>query len=129
MHQNRGNRVQKTQQPRFSSTPIRRTPSSPSRASLRQSSVLNYARIERIENPFMNPPYAAAAPRTPSALRHVEITTSDEDIQMGDGGEARDEDREPESPFAGQRRPEYAIPTTVTLHRAQEQGIQVREPI
>ena len=48
---------------------------------------------------------------------------------MGDGGEARDEDREPESPSIGRRRPKYAIPTIVTLRKAQEQGIRVREPI
>ena len=93
-------------------------PSSLLKASLQQLFVLNYTRIEHIEDPFTNPPRAAAAPRIPFALQHVEITTFDEDIQIRDKGEARDEDKEPELPFIGRRRPKYAILTTVTLRKA-----------
>ena len=93
-------------------------PSSLLKASLQQLFVLNYAKIKHIEDPFTNPPRATAAPRTPFTLQHVEITTSNEDIQIRDKREARDEDKEPELPFIGRRRPKYAILTTVTLRKA-----------
>ena len=76
----------KSRQLRYQSTPIRRENTNPSaRSSLRQSTVLNYARIERIDEPIVNPP------RTPtSRLRDIASTSTTttpsagEDIYMED---------------------------------------------
>jgi hypothetical protein len=117
----------KTRQLRYQSTPIRRETANPSaRTSLRQSTVLNYARIERIDEPIANPP------RTPtSRLRDVAsaLTTTTpsagEDTYMEDTQDMEDQ----VSPSAGRARPEHAIPIIVTLRKAVEDGMKIRKAL
>jgi hypothetical protein len=93
----------KAQQPRFQASPIRHSPTSPSRSSLQQSNISNYARLERVNEPFKNPK-GPGTPRQsqPSTLRNVDTVSStldNKDIYIADSGA---KDRDPKSPSASQ---------------------------
>jgi hypothetical protein len=126
----RGN---KTSQPRPGLTPIGRIPSSPRRSSLQQSNISNYGSLERIDEPFVNPTTPGTPRRTqitqPSALCNVDTMSAqptNEDTEMAEGTGDGNEVTEPGSPSAGR---EVAIPITVTLRRAHDNGVKYRQPI
>jgi hypothetical protein len=120
----RGKGHQGLQQPQLApidSTPIRRAlPAAGERRSPRnrQSSIINYARLERIEEIMVNPPQS----RTPSALRQV-INVFDDDAPVSPDVT----DNSPDSPSHGRERPELPLPTTVTLRKAREDGVKIRQ--
>ncbi|KAF4609801.1 hypothetical protein G7Y89_g15822 [Cudoniella acicularis] len=119
---------------RLNSTPIRRTP--PRRT---QSRIGNYLNFEHIDEPIVNPLRSLATPSRQSRLQNVQNspttpTHSQRESQQScmpvtsqpsQNNENNDEDNDSEASVANQ--PMHAIPTTVTLRVAQEQGIRIKK--
>ena len=122
----RGKGHQRLQQPPLAPidpTPIRRALPAGERHSPRnrEHPILNYARLERIEEIMVNPP---RSPRTPSALRQVINVFDDEPAT--DVTDNEDVSPDP-SPSHGRERPELPLPTTVTLRKALEDRVKIRQ--